>query len=48
MRHINYIHGSHLVQNFGEVRHQNRNTLIQQCIGNTCRHKGLSGADISP
>ena len=42
------IHGTHLVQDFGEVHHQNRNALIQQRICYTCRHKGLSGSDISP
>jgi hypothetical protein len=42
------IHGSHLIQNFGEVGHQHRYGLLQQCICDAGSCKGFAGSDISP
>ena len=42
------IHGSHLIQDFGEIGHQYRYGLLQQCIGDAGSRKGLTGSYISP
>ena len=42
------VHGSHLVQDLGEVRHQDRNHLLQQGIGNAGCYKGLSCTNVAP
>ena len=42
------IHGSHLIQDFGEIGHQHRYSLLQQSIGDAGSCKGLTGSDISP
>ena len=40
------VHASHLIEDLGEIGYQNRNSLLQQRIGNAGGNKGFPGTDL--